>query len=103
MPEPKSPEEFMSLLDDALFEMEELRASVEFEDGGERDLSELVPVFTQIEDGLKQLRSGLADGSRRLGSGQDLPFMGLVHQWKIRIPVARLIIQVNDLQRRGLA
>jgi hypothetical protein len=102
MPEPKTPEEFMALLDDALFEMEELRAAVEFEEGSERDLSDVVPVFTQIEDGLKQLRSGLMDGSRQLSSGQDLPFMGLVHEWKIRIPVARLIIQVNDLQRRGL-
>ncbi len=102
MPEPTTLDEFLALLDDALFEMEDLRAAAEYEDGSERDLGEMLPVFEEIEAGLKQLRTGLKDGSRKPGSGQDLPFMGLVHHWKVRIPIARLLERINDLQRKGL-
>ncbi len=95
---PKSAEEYVRFVEQALIEVDELRACYEFdteEDGGQ--LRFLEPV----EQGLKKLRASMADGSYQF-ENRDLPFMEIANKYKSQLPFANLLAVINHTHRNGL-
>ena len=96
---PKTPEEYVSLVDQALFEIEDLRMAMEYDMdsmGGARDFLDL------LEQQVKALRTAMADGSYRFGK-EDLPFMKLVESQDERLlPFKYLFATINRTHKQGL-
>lgn len=95
---PSTPEEYVQLVESALVELDELRASFEF------DMEEMatVPVFIEhLERELRALRQSMADGSYHF-ENKDLPFMELVNRNLRHIPFSELLATINKTHREGL-
>ncbi len=96
---PKTPEEYVSLIDQALFEIEDLRMAMEYDMdsmGGANGFLDL------LESQVKELRASMVDGSYRFGK-EDLPFMKLVDTQDDRLlPFKFLFATINRTHKQGL-
>ena len=94
----KTVDEYVEWVRQAVFEVDDLRACLEFE------LEELkqFPVFLDpLEQGIKAIYQHMLDGTYGFGR-EDLPFMDLAAQFSSEIPFHTLLKQINETHRRGL-
>lgn len=95
----RSLDEYKSLVDDALYEIEEIKAAFEF-DGVE--MNDAQRISEQLEPGLKALLSSLQDDSYQFGS-DTLGFMqNVANVPQIVIPYKPLLSRIIDTHNRGL-
>jgi len=95
---PKTAEQYVKMIDNAIVELDELRLSYEY------DIEEMgaVPSYLEVLDQIiKSLRQSMADGSYEFGS-DDLPFMEIVNRNRSRIPFADLLAMINKTHKEGL-
>ncbi len=96
---PKTAEEFVNLVDQALFELEDLRMSMEYDMDS---LGGAATFLEQLEGEVQRLRNAMADGSYRFGK-EDLPFMKLVDaQDDSLLPFKYLFATINRTHKLGL-
>lgn len=96
---PATMEDYIELVKSALFDVEELRMSVEFD----MEFMEPVMAFIQpLEKGLRDLLESLQDGSHKFAD-EDLPFMSLVEvQQSVMLPFKPVLRKINETHRKGL-
>lgn len=99
---PRSEEEFIKLLDDIIFDVEEVIASAEYEGDTITDLTDLLPIYEQIGEHLRRLMVSVKSGEHEFGSGKDLPIMEAVVKWRLKIPFAHALSVLNDVQKKSL-
>ncbi|MEA2078274.1 MAG: hypothetical protein U9P00_00145 [Pseudomonadota bacterium] len=92
-------EEYTGLVDQVIFDLEDLRSSSEFD-------IEAIEVNTSFVDLLLEevriLRKSMADGSYLFGR-EDLPFMRLVKKSNEKdLPFIKLFFQINQTHKQGL-
>ncbi|MDX1823353.1 MAG: hypothetical protein R3354_01470 [Thiohalomonadales bacterium] len=96
---PATMKDFVELVKSALFDVEELRMSVEF------DMEFMEPALAfvdPLEKGLRDLLSSLQDGSHEF-TDEDLPFMPFVEaQPNVMLPFKPVLRQINETHRKGL-
>ncbi len=95
----RSAEEYAGLVDQVIFDLEELRASMGYD-------MEAVDANTAYQEvllaELRELRASMADGSYLFGRA-DLPLMRIVKQHNEReLPFIKLLYQINETHRQGL-
>jgi len=92
-------EEYVELVDQVIFDLEELMASTAF-DIDEIDNS---PVYLGLLlKEVRELRASMADGSYLFGR-EDLPFMRLVKRSNEKaLPFIRLFYRINQTHKQGL-
>lgn len=95
---PKTPKEYVDLVDQAIIEVDELRACFEYE---MEDTGSHMAYLEPLEQHLRRLRASMADGSYEFGS-EDLPFMELADKHKAQLPFANLLAMINYTHRNGL-
>ena len=96
---PKTAEAYVRLVEQALIEIDELRACYEFDmDDAGGQLGYLEP----LEQGLQELRNSMADGNYQF-ENRDLPFMEIANKYKSQLPFANLLAVINHTHRNGLA
>lgn len=95
---PRTAEEYVGMVDQALFEIRELRTGLEF-DMEEESVG--MGFLEPLENALGKLRQSMADGSYHFAN-EDLPFMLLVNRFRSRIPCAKLLGIINETHRTGL-
>ena len=95
---PKTAEEYVKLVEQAVIEVSELRASLEYdmEEEGQR-----YAFLEPLEQEVRRLRASMADGSYQF-ENKDLPFMVIVNRFKSRIPFSDLLATINRTHREGL-
>lgn len=99
MSRPKTAEEYVGLVDQALCEVDELRMSAEYDMDS---LGGVLPALDSLEQMIKDLRSSMADGSYQF-KNEDLPFMELIEKTDDRVfPFKYLFRVINDTHRNGL-
>jgi hypothetical protein len=96
---PKTAEEYIELIDQALFEIDDLRAAMEFDaesmGGVERFLG-------QLETDVRGLKQAMLEGRYQFGNS-DLPFMRIVEAHDERVlPFKYLLRVINATHRMGL-
>ena len=98
MKRPQTAEQYVEMVEQAIVEVQEMRASLEYdmEEEGYQDLF-LVP----LEEALTKLRKSMADGSYHF-ENKDLPFMELVRRYRSQLPIAELLATINRTHREGL-
>ncbi|MDQ7016785.1 MAG: hypothetical protein Q9N68_10470 [Gammaproteobacteria bacterium] len=90
---------YEEMLKQALYEVDDLRAAIEFD--GE-SMSSSFPLLAPIETELKALLKAIEEGSHQF-SGQDLAIMPLVKQSHISmLPFKFLLTQINETHTQGL-
>ncbi|NNG11805.1 MAG: general secretion pathway protein GspF [Halobacteria archaeon] len=95
----RSAEEYAALVDQAIFDLKELRASTDYDIEAIDTNTAYLGVL--LEE-LRELRASMADGSYLFGRN-DLPFMRIVKQHSEReLPFIRLLYQINATHRQGL-
>jgi hypothetical protein len=102
MMQPKTVDDYLDLVDQAIYETDEvLMCAADEGDPEDSDFSGILPVFEQLSRDLKSLHEEVRQGRHLFGQG-DLAFMPLVQQWKRRIPYYELLLALNNLHRQGL-
>lgn len=100
MKRPASVEQYVDLVDQAIFEIQELRLSAEYD---AEYMGGVMAFVGDLEAGVKAVRQSMRDGGY-VFSDQDLPFMELVrHQDERLLPFKQLLRVVNETHRQGLA
>jgi hypothetical protein len=95
----RTAEEYVDLVDQAIFDLEELIASAAYdidEIGGSPAYADLL-----LKE-VRELRASMADGSYLFGR-EDLPFMRLVKRSSEKtLPFIRLFYRINQTHKLGL-
>ena len=91
--------EYAGLVDQVIFELEDLRATADFDlDTIDADMS----LVERLLGELRELRASMADGSYLFGR-TDLPFMRLLKKSDEKtLPFIRLFYQINQTHKLGL-
>ncbi len=99
IPRAKTVAQYVDLVDQAIFETEELHMASEYDmesPGSSRKFAD------KLEKQLRVLRNSMADGSYAFAN-RDLPFMEIVHgQPDAFLPFKYLLRMINETHRKGL-
>lgn len=96
---PKTAEAYVDLVDQALFEIEDLRMAAEYDMDS---LGAATEFLAELERDVRKLRDSMADGSYRFGK-EDLPFLRVVaHQDERVLPFKQLLLKINETHIHGL-
>jgi hypothetical protein len=96
---PRTPEEYVELVDQALLEVEHMRMSSEYD---MESLGSDSRCLDALYSELQKLRASMADGDYRFGRA-DLPFMRLMKRCGAgEIPCRDLLYTINLTHREGL-
>ena len=96
---PKTAEQYVNLVDQALFEIEDLRLSAEYDMDS---LGAATDFLSDLEHDVRKLRQSMADGSYRFGK-ENLPFVKVVENQDERIlPFKQLLLKINETHIKGL-
>lgn len=101
MYQPQTPKEYLDLIEQAQFEVEDLLRCAEEESDGAQEFGTRIPVYEQLNAELGRLQREVADGSHSFRDGQDLTVMPLVREWKTYIPFHGLFETINAVHRSG--
>lgn len=95
---PKTAEAYVHLIDQAIIEVDEFMACLEFdmEDPGDQ-LRILQPLLQSLRD----LRQSMRDGSY-IFEQKDLPFMEVANRLSTQLPFSHLLALINETHRNGL-
>jgi hypothetical protein len=99
MHEPKTWDEYLDLVHQAIYETDELRASVEWDP---EEMERYLPFLDQLGAQLKKLFEDMTEGRYRFDRFNDLPFMPLVERYGRDIPFKTLLSVINATHRQGL-
>jgi hypothetical protein len=96
---PKTAEEYVDLVDQALFEIEDLRMAAEYDMDS---MGAAMDFLTDLERDVRKLRDSMADGSYMFGK-ENLPFFKIAEQQEERIlPFRQLLLKINETHINGL-
>lgn len=96
---PSTPEAYVDLIKQAMFEVEELRAAIEYDMEGMQDS---VAFIDDLQTAIKRVYDSMVDGSYYF-QDKDLAFMEIVRQHgTFSLPFRDLLNLINDTHRKGL-
>ncbi len=94
----KTVEEYVRLVDQAVVEIDEFIACLEFDMD---DPGEQLKVLSPLLESAKAIRQSMADGSYEF-ENKDLPFMEVANRLSSQLPFAQLLVAINQTHRYGL-
>ena len=99
MKRPKTMKDYRLLVEETLFDVDDLRAAAEFD---EDDMGGSLGFLDPIERDLRQLLKAMTEGGYRFG-GQDLPSMDIVKRLDLAtLPFKIQFTQINETHTHGL-
>ena len=96
-------DDYVELINQALFEIEDLILCAEDEGEDDNEFSMMKPDLRVIEAGLKALHAEILGGDYVIGRGEDLLFMPVVQKVRKRLPIVTLIDAINSAHKKGFA
>ncbi len=95
----KTVEEYVDLVKQALFEIEELRVAAEYD---MEDMGTSLKFAGDLEEAVRTLYKSMEDGTYRF-ENRDFPFMEIVDRYDDRqLPFRYLLRVINETHRKGL-
>jgi len=97
--DPSNLEEYLGLIEQALFEISDLKAVIEFDmEGMESSLG----IVEELELDLQRLKTNLSSGEHIYANG-DLPYMSKIKKLNYRtLPFKSLLEDINRVHRNGM-
>ena len=91
--------EYISVIKETIYELEDLRASVEYD---EEFMGDALSFVSELEVGVKSLLNQIESGNYQFGEG-ELPFMEIVNNASDHLlPFKRLFRQIEQIHKQGL-
>ncbi len=100
MYETKTPEEYVQLLEQTVFEVDELMRCAQEEGDVDLELTGQAPLLREIRAGLVKLAQDLSSGEHEFGKGKELAFMEQVRAVKY-LPFRPMFDALNNTYRKG--
>lgn len=97
---PATPAEFLSLVDETIFEAEELIACAD-DEGDVLEFGNRLTEYREIAAALTRLRAGIQSGDYEIANGKDLEFMAVARPHKVMIPFYGLLETLNLAHKKG--
>lgn len=95
----RTPEEYVDWVNQAIYEIEELRLSAEYD---MEDMGASLRFVDELEKRVRELHAAMEAGSYAFAN-QDLAFMELVDKYDAdALPFRYLLRQINETHRKGL-
>jgi hypothetical protein len=95
----RSGDEYVSLVRQAMDEIFDLRAAMEYD---EDSMGRANAFIDRLEEGVRRLYRSMEEGTYRFATG-DLPFMDVVRKADERLlPFKTLLIRINETHLKGL-
>lgn len=92
-------DEYIALIKDAVYEVDEMRASIEYDEEGMGEGSKFID---ELESNLKEIYNSMLSGDYCWRTG-DLKYMELIrHMDEGVLPFRSLLIQINETHKKGL-
>lgn len=99
MKRPKTADEYVDLVHQAVYEIDEFRTGLDYEP----ENAEMFGPFIEHLDGMvRKVYDDMISGKYEWGFGEDLPFMPLVVKYGRFIPFQRLLMTINETHKNGL-
>jgi hypothetical protein len=99
MKRPKTVDEYVDLVHQAVYEIDEFRTSLDYDP----ENAEMFSAFLdQLDAHVRKVFNDMVAGNYEWGYGQDLPYMPLVVKFGRLIPFQRLLMTVNETHKNGL-
>lgn len=100
MKRPKTVDEYIDLVHQAVYEVDEMRSYYE-EDEDQKML--MAPFIEQLDAQLRKMYDDMITGQYLFDpNGPDLPFMAILAKYRERIPFGPLLSVINATHRLGL-
>jgi len=92
-------EEYVAWVKDALYEVDDMRASIEYDEEG---MGAMKPFIEEIENSLKDIFKLMEAGDYCWNTG-DLPYVAVIRDLdESVVPFRQLLIRINDTHKNGL-
>ena len=92
-------DEYVALIKEAIYEVEELRAAIEYD---EEYMGDAIKFIGELEKSLKDVFESMKDGSYCWRTG-DLSYMDIINEVDDRLlPFRALLIRISDTHKNGL-
>lgn len=92
-------DEYVALIRDAIYEVEEMRAAIEYD---EEYMSDSSKIIGELEESLKEMMNSMQNGSYAWRTG-DLKYIPLIKDLDERVvPFRSLLLRINDTHKHGL-
>lgn len=102
-PASESKDDFLDLVDQAIYEIDEIMMCAQDEgDPEDYQYSAVLPLFEQMHGQLKALHAAVREGRHAFADGSDLAFMPLVRKWREHIPFHDVLEALNELHKKGV-
>ncbi|HED15629.1 MAG TPA: general secretion pathway protein GspF [Gammaproteobacteria bacterium] len=95
----RTTEEYIRLIEEAIYETEELRVAAEYD---MESMGGVAGFVDQLEASMRELYNSMKEGSYRFAD-KDLPYMELLNKQNDRsLPFKHLLNVINTTHRKGL-
>ena len=102
IPRARTADEFVDLVKQALFEVEDLYACLEWDYGDDAiQIQRTMPFLELLTRTVRELHQSMKDGSYQFATG-ELPFMELLRNYPDQLPFAQLLERINATHCEGL-
>lgn len=99
MKPPKTLDEYIDLVHQAVYEVDELQSCIEDD---MEEMENCLPFIQPLDRQLRELFESMTSGKYSFPANEDLPFMALVRQFGPQIPFKPLLELINTTHRIGL-
>jgi hypothetical protein len=102
---PRNVDEYIDLVQQAIFEIDELLACAEDEGDGESEFVRILPALQQIASGLKAMQADIKAGTHVIARDESLPFLAVIAENRQLLPAAitGMLDALNLAHKKGFA
>ncbi|MBT9613970.1 MAG: hypothetical protein IV108_11975 [Burkholderiales bacterium] len=101
MNDPKTWDEYLDLVHQAVYEIDEMRACID-EDAGDEDAEIYIQFIDPLDAQLRKLFDDMTSDRYEFQHDTDLPFMAIVKRYGRAIPFRTLLETINRTHRKGV-
>lgn len=99
MRRPSTADEYVEMVRQAQYEVEELQACLDYDN---ESLKHLAPFIDTLQQNINKVYDDMKEGKYVFQPNADLPFMEIVNKWGDSIPFYQLLTVINKTHREGL-
>lgn len=102
MHQPRSRHEYLDLVDQLIYEMEDLLRCAEDESESEPEFSTQLELYHELLTAIRNHRDAVAAGRHGFADGKDLPFFAEARARRVFLPFFVMIEALNSAHKAGL-
>lgn len=97
---PKTYDEYVDLVHQAVYEVDEMRAGIDYDPENAERWSTMLD---HLDGVLRKLYDDMISDKYEFPTGKDLPYMQFLNRWGKEIPFKQLLVVVNKAHKDGLS